>query len=183
MDMGGADKLVTFLFIDTNLKSVSGGAAEKDKAKKPRASLTVEEEAAQWEWLKAELAKPRGAFTIVVGHHPVYSNGSHGDTKPLVEKLQPLMNEHGVHAFLCGHDHDLQHLEVESCKTSFWLSGGGGARIRELKNKDRKEPYGQHIYGFSRITVHADKLVLQHVDANGKLLHRLEKGKDHSWKV
>ena len=183
MDLGGKDKLVTFLFLDTNLRSISGKPAEKDKVKKPRASLTEAEEQAQWAWLKEELAKPRAAFTVVVGHHPVYSNGSHGDSKELVKTLAPMMEAAGVHLYLCGHDHDLQHLQMEGSRTSYVLSGGGGARVRELKNKERKEPYGQPIYGFSRLSVHADKLVVQHVDANGKQLHRFEKGKDFSWKV
>jgi tartrate-resistant acid phosphatase type 5 len=183
MDMGGADKLITFLFIDTNLPSVSGAPNPKDKRKIPKASLTKDEEAAQWKWLKEELAKPRGAFTIVVGHHPVFSNGNHGDTKSLVAKLHPLLQEHGVHAYLCGHDHDLQHLEFKDTKTSHLLSGGGGARVRELKNKARKMPYGQPVYGFSRLTVYQDKLVFRHIDANGKIVHSFTKNKDHTWKV
>jgi tartrate-resistant acid phosphatase type 5 len=183
MDLGGADKLVTFLFIDTNFKNISGKPAEKDKTKRPRPSLTVEEEAEQFAWLKAELAKPRGAFTIVVGHHPVYSNGNHGDTKELVAKLHPLLQEHGVHAYLCGHDHDMQHLELKGAKTSHVLSGGGGARVRELKNKTRKEPYGQPVYGFTRLSIFKDKLQFQHLDANGKVLHRFYKHKDFTWSV
>lgn len=179
----GGNPLVTFLFIDTNLKAVSGGPNPKDKEKKPKASLTEAEEQEQWAWLKGELAKPRAPFTVVMGHHPVYSNGSHGDTKALVAQLDPLLQEHGVHLYLCGHDHDLQHLELEGRKTSHVLSGGGGARVRELKNKDRKEPYGMAVYGFTHLRVGRERMVVSHFDANGKGLHSFEKRTDFTWKA
>ena len=35
-------------------------------------------------------AKPRAPFTLVMGHHPLYSNGDHGDTTALVEEWEPL---------------------------------------------------------------------------------------------
>ncbi|MFZ4768393.1 MAG: metallophosphoesterase, partial [Roseimicrobium sp.] len=88
MDAGGTTPLVTFLFLDTNLRSISGGRLGVVRLLN---SLTKEEEQAQLEWFKAELAKPRAPWTIVVGHHPVFSNGSHGDSKELVERYAPLM--------------------------------------------------------------------------------------------
>lgn len=180
MELG---KLATVLFLDTNLRSLSGGIKTKDGKKMKKNSLTAEEEAAQWTWLKEELAKPRAPFTIVCGHHPVYTNGSHGDSKELVTTLAPLMQKAGVHLYLCGHDHDLQHLELEGQKTSFVLSGGGGARVRELKNKDRSIPYGNHIYGFSHLQINPQRLIVRHLDANGKQVHAFEKGLDFAWKL
>ena len=176
---GGAQ--VTFLHLDTNLRSLSG--TKEPKSGKQRPSLTAEEEAAQWEWLKAELAKPRGTYTIVVGHHPVYTNGIHGDSKELVQTLAPILQEAGVHLYLCGHDHDMQHLELEGQKTSFVLSGGGGARTRALKNKERKEPFGKDTYGFTHLQVNAQQMTVTHYDANGAELHRFRKLPDFSWKV
>jgi tartrate-resistant acid phosphatase type 5 len=176
-------ELATVLFIDTNLRSVSGKPDPKAKIKLPKPSLKAEEEAAQWAWLKAEFAKPRQPFTIVVGHHPVYSNGMHGDSKELVSTLAPMMEAAGVHLYLCGHDHDLQHLQLEGQRTSHALSGGGGARTRALTNKTRKMPYGLSVYGFSHLQVNAQRLLLRHLDANGKQVHAFEKHLDFSWKV
>jgi len=173
--------LITLLALDTNLRSLSGTIHPKIKI--PQASLSATEEAEQWAWLEAELAKPRGRFTVVAGHHPVYSNGMHGDSKELVEKLAPMLQRHGVHLYLCGHDHDLQHLEFEGQKTSFVISGGGGARIREAKNLERKTPYFNAVYGFSHLQANADRLLLRHLDANGNQIHSLEKKPDFSWKT
>jgi tartrate-resistant acid phosphatase type 5 len=173
--------LVTFLGIDTNLRSVSGG---KQKDGTPKNSLSEAEEKEQLAWFKTELAKPRTTpWLVVMGHHPVYSNGSHGDSKELVDVYAPLMQEHGAHLYFCGHDHDLQHLELEGQKTSFVLSGGGGARVRELKNKDRRMPYGVNIYGFTHLAANKDRLLVKHHDANRKQVHAFEKRADFSFKV
>jgi tartrate-resistant acid phosphatase type 5 len=183
VDLGPQDSpLATMIFIDTNLPEISGGPYREDKEKKPRASLTAQEEAAQWDWLQAELSKPRAPFTVVTGHHPVYSNGSHGDTEALVQKLDPILQEHGVHLYLCGHDHDLQHLELEGRRTSYVLSGGGGARVRDLKNLERKVPYAVPIYGFSHLRISRERIMVTHIDANGNEQHSFEKRADFSWK-
>ena len=177
--------VATFLFLDTNLRSVSGKADPEDKSvdKKLKPSLTAEEEVAQWTWLREQLASKRAPFTIVVGHHPVYSNGVHGDSRELVEKLAPMLQTAGVQLYLCGHDHDLQHLELAGQKTSFVLSGGGGARARELKNTTRQMPFGTAVNGFSHLQINAQRAVVRHLDANGKQYHALEKSVDHAWKV
>jgi tartrate-resistant acid phosphatase type 5 len=160
---------------------VSGG---KLKDGTPKNSLSEKEEKEQLAWFKAEIAKPRTTpWLVVIGHHPVYSNGTHGDSKELVEVYAPLMQEHGAHLYLCGHDHDMQHLELEGQKTSFILSGGGGARVRELKNLERKMPYGVHIYGFSHLAANKDRLLVKHFDANRNQVHAFEKRPDFSFAV
>lgn len=172
-DFGG---VLTVIFLDSNLPAVSG--AKDKKTGKPRASLTADETKEQMAWLKAELAKPRAPFTMVVAHHPVYSNGDHGDTKALVAEWEPLLQEHKIHAYLCGHDHDLQHLEVEGKFTSHILSGGGGAKTRKLEHPERKMPYGLDVHGFTHITVKADVLTFAHHGVDGTLLHSFTKRLD-----
>lgn len=178
-DLGGPQPLVTFLCLDSNLPTVSSG---KDKEGNPRPHLSAAEEAEQLAWFKAELKKPRAPFTIVVAHHPIYSNGAHGDTKPLVKQWGPLLQEHRVHAFLCGHDHDLQHLELEGLFTSFVLSGGGGAKVRKLENQ-RKMPFGRDVNGFTHLQIAPDALTFTHHGVDGGVLHRFTKQVDGSVRV
>jgi len=170
VDLGGPNPLLTLICLDSNLPAVSGGSN-----KKPLASMTAGEEAAQLEWFKSELAKPRAPFTLVMGHHPVYSNGDHGDTKKLVTDWEPLLQKHQVHAYLCGHDHDLQHLELEGKFTSYILSGGGGAATRKLKTPSRKMPYGKDVHGFTHLQVQPDTLTITHYGVSGEVLHRFTK--------
>lgn len=175
VDAGTKDPLVTFLCLDSNLPEVSGGKNKKAGAE--RSSLTQAEADAQLAWLKAELAKPRAPFTIVVAHHPIYSNGEHGDTKALVRQWDELFQQHRVHAYLCGHDHDLQHLELEGRFTSYVLSGGGGASSRKL-SETHKNCFGASRHGFTRLTVTQDALGFSHHTADGKTLHRFSKARD-----
>jgi tartrate-resistant acid phosphatase type 5 len=164
---------LTVLALDSNLPKVSGGS----NSKKARPSLSQAEAEAQQTWLEAELAKPRAAMTLVLGHHPLYSNGQHGDTQPLIESWGPLFQKHAVQAYLCGHDHDLQHLELEGCCTSFVLSGGGGARIRALTGH-RPAAYGKSSYGFTHLEVFPQALRFSHYNKEGECLHQFTKQSD-----
>jgi len=177
VDLGGEKPLLTLICLDSNLPAVSGTGKDK-KSGKPRAAMTADEEKAQFEWLKTELAKPRAPFTVVMAHHPLYSNGDHGDTKPILAQWDNLLQEHKVHAYLCGHDHDLQHLELEGKFTSHVLSGGGGAKTRKLVHPERTMPYGKDVHGFSHISVQPDALSFAHHGVDGALLHRFTKRLD-----
>ena len=140
--------------------------------------LTPEERAEQSAWLKVELAKPRTTpWLIALGHHPLYSNGLHGDTQALIDEWGPLFQDHGVDFYFCGHDHDLQHLELEGVHTSFVLSGGGGARIYSVLPLLRG-PYAEAVYGFTHLQVNREKFTIRHLDANQKLLHAFSRTRD-----
>ncbi len=161
--------VVTFLALDSNYQ-------KPDEAKQ---ALTEEEKEKQLAWLKSELAKPHAPFVVALGHHPLYSNGVHGDTKALLDAWEPLFKQHKVHLYLGGHDHDMQHLEFDQHPTSFVISGGGGAKVRDLK-KDPKErgPFGKGVYGFSHLEVSATSLVLRHLDDGGNVMHAFSKAPD-----
>ena len=180
-DLGPAGKpLATFICLDTNFPTIAGGVDKKTK--KPRGCLTAAEEKEQIAWLKAELEKPRAPFTIVIGHHPLYSNGDHGDTKQLIAQWEPLFQKHQVHAYLCGHDHDLQHLEMKGLFTTHLLSGGGGARTRKLEGK-HEVPFGKDVHGFTHLQITAEALTFTHHSADGGVLHSVTKLPDGSFKV
>ena len=137
---------------------------------------------AQMSWLEEQLASKRAPFTIVAGHHPVYSDAAHGDTAELVKDLGPLLEKHGAHVYLCGHDHDLQHLEIEKLRTSFVLSGGGGARLYKT-GEIRKGATVLDVHGFTHLSIAGERMTVRHVDPNGKIVHAFTKGVRHDWKV
>lgn len=176
---GGNKPLVTCLFIDTNLPNTKN-ALNNHKEVWP--TMTVEQEAEQWAWLKQQLQGDRAPWTIVVGHHPVYSNGAHGDTRGLVKKLAPQLQDHGVQLYLCGHDHDMQHLELEGLRTSFVVSGGGGAGLRPLKKKDRG-PFARVVHGFTHLSIAADRMIVRHLDTDGRQIHAFTKYPDGKFEI
>lgn len=157
VDYPATNPLITCLILDSNYHN-------------RLAYLTAEEQKLQKAWLEAELKKPRAPWTFAFGHHPLYSNGPHGDTAPLIAAWGPLFQKYGVAAYFCGHDHDLQHLEFEGISTSFVVSGGGGASITKLKKPERKI-YSESTHGFTHLTVAKDKFVLRHINPEQKQLH------------
>ncbi len=175
-------KLATFLFIDTNTRAINGSGFALSDQESPRPHLDDTEEAQQWKWLEEQLSSARGTFTCVVGHHPVFSNGMHGDHRDLIATLGPLLRKHKVHFYFSAHDHDLQHLEVDSLPTSFILSGGGGARQRPFARERHNAPFFRSILGFSHLSLSPERCTLRHIDSSGNLLHAMEKMPDNSWK-
>lgn len=169
--------LINFIALDSNMPHPASAKTGKEDKPSVNFTLTEEERVAQLAWLEAELKKPRATpFTIVIGHHPVFSDGPHGDHPILIRDWDPLFRKYGVHAYFGGHDHDLQHLEFEDHPTTFFLSGGGGADLYDLKlDPSQRGPYGQKVYGFSRLSVTPAKLTLQHFDGEGQVLHAIEK--------
>ena len=153
--------LATVLVIDTNFV-FNGG-------------LTSRERKRQAAWLEDQLAAPRGGrWLFVFGHHPLYSSGSHGDTPALIDHLDPLLRRHKVDLYLSGHDHDLQHIEFKRHPTSFAVSGAGGARAREIRDR-RRGAFARSVYGFTHLEVRRERFVLRHLDANGTQLHGFAK--------
>jgi tartrate-resistant acid phosphatase type 5 len=166
-----ADPLVTVIALDTNVE-IPGRPA-------PSGFYVMSDESwqQQLEWFKAELQKPLTTpYLIVMGHHPVYSNGIHGDHPVLVRDWDPLLRAHNVHAYLGGHDHDMQHLEFDDHPTSFFLSGGGGANLYPIAvDPSKRGPMAQQVHGFSHIEARREALTFRHIDPSGNVIHAFRK--------
>jgi hypothetical protein len=177
-DFPAKKPLIHFIALDSNMPHEIKPNA--DGTPNRNFTLTEEERVAQLAWLEKELATPRlTPFTIVMAHHPVYTDGPHGDHPMLIRDWDPLLQRYGVHAYLGGHDHDLQHLEFAGHPTSFFLSGGGGADLYDLKiTPDKRGPWAQKVNGFSHLSVTDKLLTLRHVDAAGNTLHAFTKTPD-----
>lgn len=174
-DFPAKNPLMTVIALDSNVPNPEG-----KPAKGVNFTLTPEQHTDQVIWLQAELAKPRTTpFLVVMGHHPIFSNGPHGDHKVLIQDWEPLLRKHKAHLYLAGHDHDMQHLEFDGHPTSFVLSGGGGADLYTLKiNSSQRGPMAQKVYGFSHLEVTPEILTLRHMDEQGRLIHAFTKRPD-----
>jgi len=148
-------------------------------------TLTPTQQAEQLKWLTSELEKPRATpFLVVMGHHPIFSNGPHGDHKVLIAEWEPLLRKHKVDLYLAGHDHDLQHLEFEGHPTSFVCSGAGGADLYDLKIAEaQRGPFAEKVYGFSHLEITPERITIRHIAADGRVVHGFTKGTDGAVKV
>ncbi len=172
LDLGPEDNpLLTVLCLDSNFSN-------------RRSQLTLEERKEQLAWLKSELNKPRKSPWLAInGHHPLYSCGHYGDFPEIVAEWDELFREHKVHFYFCGHEHDLQHLEFDDHPTSFVISGGGGAPIREPKGPSERGPFVEGVLGFTHLEVTRQRFIVRHVDKNGRTLHAFSKSPEGEVKL
>ncbi len=79
------DPLITFLALDSNMPHAAAKLSLGLDF-----TLTPEQQAEQLAWLEAELKRPRMTpFLGVIAHHPVYSDGPHGDHPVLIRDWDP----------------------------------------------------------------------------------------------
>ena len=109
-DFPKENPLVNFIALDSNYHNRVGSLTETERACAERVVQSRDRQAAD------------APYLIVMAHHPIYSNGVHGDTIALIEEWSPLLEEDNAHFYFCGHDHDMQHMEFDDHPTSFILS-------------------------------------------------------------
>jgi len=149
------DPIVTVLVLDSNY-----------------AKLSDEEWKTETAWFEQQLQrKDNAAWTIATAHHPLFTSGQHGDTKKIIADWGPLLKKHGLDFFMCGHDHDLQHIEMPGWSTTFLLAGGGGAKIRPMKRNDRG-PFTRSLNGFLHLKITTETATGTFVTKDGEIPHQ-----------
>ncbi|HWE95686.1 MAG TPA: metallophosphoesterase [Tepidisphaeraceae bacterium] len=159
------EPLVTVLMLDSNKPMMTGTDWD-----------------AQIAWMKQELGRPRGKWTICCAHHTLFSNGAHGDNGVLQTQWGTIFKEQKVDFYLCGHDHTLQHLQIDGWPTSFVVSGGGGARRKALL-RDNRGPYSRSDTGFAALRFTQVTATVSLIDSHDKLLHVFERSTDGTIRI
>jgi acid phosphatase len=122
----------------------------------------------QLRWFASQLANSRATWKVVVGHHPIHSGGRHGGEPALVRSIEPLLQAYGVQAYIFGHDHALQHIQVDG--THHICSGAGssaGAAVNILGTR-----FCASTPGFALFRLGGAGLELEFRDAGGRTLHQ-----------
>jgi predicted phosphodiesterase len=154
---------VRFVFIDSN------PFIEKYQAhKKGYSDLGKQNVSKQWRWIERTLAKSKEKWKVVVGHHPVYSAGMHGDNPELIKRLKPILEKYKVDAYFAGHDHDLQH-HMEN-GVNYFVSGAG-SEVRDIVNRTPRTQYAEKVAGFAKVDVTNDSMVIKFYGINRNVLH------------
>mmetsp|Transcript_96468 Transcript_96468/g.287910 ORF Transcript_96468/g.287910 Transcript_96468/m.287910 type:complete len:410 (-) Transcript_96468:15-1244(-) len=94
-------------FIDAQIREVGHTANRREERPGDLRRAVAEE---QWAWMEAELRASTADFLWVTGHYPIWSGGNDGSTQCLIDRLRPLLTEHGAH-YISGHDHMLEHFK------------------------------------------------------------------------
>jgi tartrate-resistant acid phosphatase type 5 len=162
LDLPVEKPLVTILMLDSN---------------KPR--MTPEQWAGEMKWIDEELSKPRTTkWTIAAAHHPLFSNGAHGDNGVLQVQWGPLFKKHKLDFYLCGHDHDMQQLQVPGWSTTFILAGGGGKKPTKMR-RDQRGPFSRSMNGFTHLEINPDRVTVRFVTGpEAQIVHQIQRTPD-----
>jgi tartrate-resistant acid phosphatase type 5 len=133
-------------------------------------ALTPQEKLDQKRFLEAELKKEtRAPWRWIVSHFPLFSDGIKHDTHRLIQEWGGHLKAQNIPLYLCGHDHNLQHLEVEGYPSSFVVSGGGGAGLYNIQPSSRG--FSDKIWGFVHLHATPEQMQVQFISAEGARLH------------
>jgi len=129
----------------------------------------------QLAFIKDTLAESTADFLIVAGHYPVFSIAEHGPTKQLQPSAFPYLRQHKVSAYLCGHEHNEQYIDVGDgiqyhIIGSAHIGDSSTAHAGTLKKGQLKfhDPRGG---GFASVEVSKAGMQIKHHDRQGKLLY------------
>lgn len=165
---------VRFLALDTNVVF-----SAQEEVPGTAATLTRDVDGVQQlAWLKGRLADPgESTWTFLHGHHPLVSNGEHGnaglESPPLDAWLrEAVCASGGVHVLVTGHDHDLQYLPAqEGCGAVEFVVSGAAAQVRPIADLANPALFAcGSTLGFVWMQVEGDVLTTRFHDADGALM-------------
>ena len=175
-DIPGTDRTLKLVLIDT--VKLCGNTHDDDDSQ-PQGAENETLASDQWDWLHHELKHSDDDYLIVGGHYPVYSISKHGPTHHLVDRLKPMLEEYDVNAYICGHDHDLQHLNEKHSDVHYAVVGAGHKVEEHRRHEDDVPHHSSKFYwadedskgGFAHVSAGEDEMRMHFYDAGGKLLH------------
>ena len=173
----GSD-LVDLFVIDT-APLVDGGNYGEMLQQMARGHRERHDGAEQIAWLERALAASTAPWKIVMGHHPVYSGG-HGDSPELVETVAPLLEAHGVQAYINGHDHSLQHIRRGRVD---YICTGSGADAGDKVEAAAGTRFCLSRPGFAAFRLDGEALDLAFRDLDGQVVYQVRLQRDRRGKA
>ncbi|XP_064604174.1 tartrate-resistant acid phosphatase type 5-like [Liolophura sinensis] len=175
----GTSLTVDIVMIDTVILC---GNTDSDFSQKPlRGPSDVDDAEKQWDWIGKTLQASNADYLLVAGHYPVWSVAEHGPTQCLVDRLMPLLMQNHATAYLCGHDHNLQHFEygLTGYNIDYFVVGAANFIDGSLAHES-SVPTGSLKYhwanklgmgGFGLVEASAYNMTFTFVEATGKVLY------------
>jgi hypothetical protein len=121
--------------------------------------------ATQVAWLDRDLEANKLPWKIVFLHRPPYSSGHHGSDVTLRNLLAPIVEKHGVHLVLAGHDHHYERMKPQG-GVNYVVTGGGGKGTRDAGTSSFTA-FTDEVIHYVYVEVELDKLVLHAIDGTG----------------
>ena len=177
------DKEVQFVMLDTvmlagqsQVKDPSGGADKDLRGVDLPGPENKADAESQLKWLEDTLKASTADYLIVAGHYPIYSVGEHGGTPYLDKHVKPLLLKHNVSAYVNGHDHCAEHIDVGD-GIQYHVVGSAHENDDDKSNKHSIPKGALKFYkgdgngGFASVSVADGTMVFKHYNGNGDLLY------------
>ncbi|KAL3110377.1 hypothetical protein niasHT_011815 [Heterodera trifolii] len=160
--------VVEFLMIDTILKCGETEDIKSDSYlawifhesnKNPKEPMPGKDKFAQEQdqWLNQSIKQSNANYLFVAGHYPIYSIGKHGFYNNCLAEMDELMRNNKVTAYLSGHDHNLQHLQLtkpDGNTFDYIISGAGAATDRSQEHWDEFNKTAAEMKGKAKVLLH-----------------------------
>lgn len=128
----------------------------------------------QLNWIDSILSASTNKWKLFFGHHTIYSYGFHGKGQNLISTLTTKFNSFEIDAYICGHDHDLQHLQRPSGVD--YLISGSAAKLRSVSSGP-ETLFAKSTPGFLIVRISAGKMEYYFVDSKGQMIYSYSKQK------
>lgn len=164
---------VFMAFLDTTVMYYTDEDLQSDFRKDE--SVTHDYRDEQVAALRKELAGTKATWKIVFGHHPFFSSAEHAVDEVLQRRqlqtiLMPILKEYKVAAYICGHEHSMEHHEKDGIQ--FFVSGAG-SKISPLEGYQEESRFALDQQGFMAFSLSKDEkqLRVQAVDLRGHIVY------------
>lgn len=124
-------------------------------------------------WLDSVLNVSNEDWVIVAGHHPIYAQTPKAESErtDLQKRLKPILLKHNVTAYINGHIHNFQDIEMPDAPLHY-VTNSAGALSRKV-NATEGTKYCSPLEGFSIITANEDTLSIRFIDYQGNIIHTI----------
>lgn len=171
------NKTLKLVLLDTIV--LCGNAGSDDELLQPKGPEDKSFAEKQWVWLEEQLKYSQDDYLLVGGHFPVWSIAEHGPTDCLVDRLKPLLEKYKASSYICGHDHNLQHIKEQDSDVHYFVIGAANFVKDDVRHKHSVPDDSLKFYwadarrygGFAHVNATADYLNVTLIDSLGNLLH------------
>ncbi len=123
----------------------------------------------QLEWLDKSLAKSKGDWKIVYGHHPVYSSAVTyaKQTEKTRQILESIFIRNKVNLYISAHNHSIEVLKEHS--GIHYVVSGAGSRPRSVRWTEETK-FAHADIGFAWFRIHGSTMEMNIVGKDGLIL-------------
>lgn len=126
----------------------------------------VPEDPDQQTFLAEAVSDRRALWRVIAAHHPLHSFGPHEPDEAVIAAFMAAARTADL--FLCGHDHNVQVASLPDGPLHV-VSGGGGRSLDPIDRPvDDTLLFAPDDYGFVRVTVDEQRLVVHVHDRDGE---------------